>query len=282
MNTKHLLQLGASMLLAIWAANAAANKPYILTAPPRDSGGAEADVYEPIAQYLSAATGKKIDYRHYDNWLTYQDRMRRDEFDIVFDGPHFVGWRIVKLDHEPLVRLPGKLAFVVAVKKDNDKIASVKDLAGRTVCGLAPPNLATLTVLNQFDNPARQPIVVEVKSFKESYAAMANGKCVASILRDNAFKRFNEEKKLGKVIFKSEGIANQGFSVSKRVADADRIKIVQALTAPDAPKRLKAFFERYNKDKDLAKTSRDEYQDLGKLLRDVWGFDLAAESATKR
>lgn len=60
-------------------------------------------------------------------------------------------------DHAPVVRLAGKLAFVVAVKKDNDKVGSLKELAGCTVCGLAPPKLATLTMQSTFENPARQP-----------------------------------------------------------------------------------------------------------------------------
>jgi ABC-type phosphate/phosphonate transport system substrate-binding protein len=269
-------------LLGAWATAVAAADTYVLTAPPRDSGGSEADVYQPVAAYLSSAIGKRIEYRNYDNWLTYQDRMRRGEYDIVFDGPAFIGWRMNKLGHEPIVRLPGKLAFVVMVKKDNDKIGAVKDLAGRTVCGLAPPNLATLTVLSQFDNPARQPLVIEVKSFKEAYDGVVSGKCMAAILRDNVFASLDKDKNAGKVVYKSDGIANQGFSVSPRVSDSDRAKIAQALVAPEAQQRMKEFFERYNKGKELVKATRDEYQELGKLLKDVWGFDLAQESSAKR
>jgi len=35
----------------------------------------------------------------------------------VFDGPHFVSWRMTKLQHVPLVKFPGNLEFVVAVRK---------------------------------------------------------------------------------------------------------------------------------------------------------------------
>lgn len=275
-----ILRITAAVLLTAWATGSSAADVYVLTAPPRDTGGAESDVYEPIAQYLSNAIGQRIEYRHYDNWLSYQDRMRRGEYDIVFDGPHFVGWRMARLGHEPVARLAGKLAFVVAVKKDNN-IGSLKDLAGRTLCGLAPPNLATLTVLSQFDNPARQPIVIEVKSFSDAYNGMARGKCVAAILRDNAFGQFDKDKGIAKVIYKSEGIANQGFSVSPRLASAERTKIAQALLAPQARQHLKVFFERYSKDKDLVVATREEYQDLGRLLRDVWGFDLTPDAAKR-
>jgi ABC-type phosphate/phosphonate transport system substrate-binding protein len=274
-----LLRLGIAMVLTACAVCAVAEEVYVFTAPPRESGGAEWDAYEPIAQYLGSAIGKKIEYRHYDNWLTYQDRMRRGEYDIVFDGPHFLGWRMAKLGHEPVARLAGKLAFVVATRKDNDKIASLKDLAGRTVCGLAPPNLATLTVLSEFHNPARQPLVREVKSFGDAYQDMANGKCVAAILRDNVFAQLDKDKGLARLIYRSEGIANQGFSVGPRLTSADKARIGQALLAAQARQRLKVFFDRYSKDKDLVVATREEYQDLGRLLRDVWGFDLTPDPA---
>ncbi len=280
MRNKNFVRAVVTALLGAWAAAIAAAETYVLTAPPRDTGGSEADVYQPVAAYLSSAIGKRIEYRNYDNWLTYQDRMRRGEYDIVFDGPAFISWRMNKLGHEPIVRLPGKLAFVVMVRKDNDKIGTVKDLAGRTLCGLAPPNLATLTVLGQFDNPARQPLVVEVKSFKEAYNSVISGKCVAAILRDNVFA--NLDKGAGKVVYKSEGIANQGFSVSPRLSDSERARITQALLAPEAQQRMKEFFERYNKGKELVRATRDEYQDLGRLLKDVWGFDLALDNSAKR
>lgn len=264
----------ATLLLG-FALSTAAAEEYIFTAPPRDDGASEADVYEPIAKYLSAVTGKKIVYRHYDNWLTYQNEMRKGTYDLVFDGPHFISWRMVRLGHEPLVKLPGKLAFVVVTKKDNDKIESLKDLAGRTVCGLAPPNLATLTMQAQFDNPARQPIVVEVKSFKESYEGLLKGRCLAAVLRDSVHKNLDKDQAT-RVIFRSDGVANQAFSAGARFTPQDKEKIVQALLAPEAKTRLSVFFERYNKDKDLLKASREEYANLAHLLKDVWGFELAS------
>lgn len=264
----------AALLLG-FALSAAAAEEYIFTAPPRDDGRSEADVYEPIAQYLSAATGKKIVYRHYDNWLSYQSEMRKGTYDLVFDGPHFISWRMAKMQHEPLVKLPGKLAFVVVTKKDNTQIESMKNIAGRTVCGLAPPNLATLTMQAQFDNPAREPIVVEVKSFKEAYEGLFKGRCVAAVLRDSIHKDLDKDQAT-RVIFRSDGVANQAFSAGPRFTPQDKEKITRALLAPEAKVKLTVFFERYNKDKDLLKASHEEYANLAHLLKGVWGFELAS------
>jgi ABC-type phosphate/phosphonate transport system substrate-binding protein len=277
MTIKTLLQVTAFALFGASSGAIAAADTYLLTAPPREAGGTEADAFQPIADYLSARIGKKIVYHYSDNWLTYQDEMRDGKYDLVFDGPHFLSWRMQKLGHQPLAKLPGRLAFVVVVKKDNAKIQSAKDLVGRTVCGLAPPNLATLTLYTQFENPARQPLVMESRSFKEAYEQMLSGRCVGAVLRDTAYKNLDKDKQAAKIVFQSEGIANQAFSAGPRFSASDKAKMVEALLAPEAKQKLAKFFERYNKDKDLLPALHQEYANHTRLLKDVFGFDVVAD-----
>lgn len=247
---------------------------FVFTAPPRDVGGGDENaVYGPIAAYLSAATGKKIVYEHSDNWLTYQDNMRKGKYDLVFDGPHFLSWRMLKLQHEPVAKLPGKLIFVVVAKKENDKAQALKDLSGRTVCGMAPPNLATLTLYSQFNNAARQPMIIPAKSFKEAYGMMTSGKCVAAAMGKGFYK--NLEKGEAKILWESTGVPNQAFSAGPRFSEQDRAKITAALTSPEARIKLAKFFEIFSKEKDLEVAKRDEFVGISALLKDVYGFDAA-------
>ena len=265
--------LTAACLLAFSATAVA--QDYVFTAPPRDVGGGnESAVYGPVAAYLSAATGKKIVYEHSDNWLSYQDNMRKGKYDLVFDGPHFLSWRMAKLQHEPLAKLPGKLVFVVVAKKDNDKAQTMKDLSGRTVCGMAPPNLATLTLYSQFTNAAREPMIIPAKSFKEAYANMVADKCVAAVMGKGFYK--NLEKGEAKIVWESTGVPNQAFSASPRFSEQDRAKMVAALTSPEARVKLAQFFAIFSKEKNLEVAKRDEFVGVSALLKDVYGFDTAA------
>lgn len=244
MNTNFLRLVLAAAVSGLLAFPAAAAS-YVFTAPPRDAGGGESELYKPVAEYLSAAIGKRIEYQHSDNWLTYQDKMRKGEYDLIYDGPHFLSWRIMKLQHEPLVRLPGKLEFVIIARKDNDKVNSLKDLNGRTVCGMAPPNLATLTMYAQFDNAARQPLVIPAKSFKEAYEMVMAGKCVGATMGAGFFKKL--DKGDAKVLFQSPGMPNQAFSASSRFTEAEKAKMAEALLAPEARVKLARFFEAFSK-----------------------------------
>ncbi|MFV1997215.1 MAG: phosphate/phosphite/phosphonate ABC transporter substrate-binding protein [Acidiferrobacterales bacterium] len=254
---------------------AAAVQEYIFSAPPRGAPGKEAKVYGPIATYLSRVTGKKIVYKHPGNWLNYQNDMQQGRYDLVFDGPHFIGWRISKTQHQPLAKLPGSLAFVVFVKNDNKYVERVGDLAGRTICGLAPPNLATLTMYNQFLNPARQPLVIEVKSFPVDYKWVQSGKCVAGVMRDKAFNKLQKKHgNLARVVWSSRGTANQGFTAGPRFSAGDKKRIVNGLLSPDAAPYLDNFYNRFSKkNKSLQQATASDYVGLSGLLQGIWGFD---------
>jgi len=245
----------------------------ILSSAPRDSKEKEEEIYKPIADLLSKATGEKVTFRHGDNFLVYQSEMRKGTYDIVLDGPVFVSWRMAKLGHLPLVKFPGNLVFVAIAKNNQDKIKTLKDLAGRTVCAFPPPNLATLTVLYEFDNPSRQPLVIEAKTFPEVYKHVLGGKCAGGILQAKLYQDLDKEAKAAKVLFTSKPLPNQAFSAGPRVTAEKRARLTQALLSPEgaaATQKLRDVF----KIQALLPATVEEYQGLGKLLRDVWGFEL--------
>ncbi len=272
--------LAASLVIG-YSALAAGNENYVFSAPPRGTASEETPIYQPVAAYLSSVTGKKIVYQHPGNWLSYQRDMQLGVYDLVFDGPHFVAWRMAMDQHEPVVRLPGKLVFVVVVNEDNIRINEIKDLAGRTVCALAPPNLATLTVTHQFDNPARQPIVVPTKGFKQSYQGLKSGKCSATVLRDKMLKKFNAEGV--RTIYTSTGVANQAFSAGPRFAAGDKDKMAAALLAPEGVESIRKFHDRFNKKRmELLNAMPSEYDGLWVFLKDVWGYEVKAAQMTQQ
>ncbi|HEX9628236.1 MAG TPA: PhnD/SsuA/transferrin family substrate-binding protein [Acidiferrobacterales bacterium] len=261
--------IGVASLMCLTSVATAAE--LIFTAPPRESAGQGADDYQPIAELLSKATGQRVTYRHSDNWLTYQSGMQKDAYDLVFDGPHFIGWRMAVHSHMPLVKLPGNLAFVVVVRAGETRFQSVENLAGHTLCAHAPPNLATLTTLAQFPNPSRQPLVIEVKGFKPAYESLLAGKCVATVLPVAIHGQLDKDKTMTRVLSKSKPVPNQALTVSKRVPTEMRAKIVNALLSPEGTAASAGLLARFNKDK-FEPANPSDYEGLGVLLKDVWGF----------
>jgi len=120
--------LGALMFLASMHLAVA---ELIMTAPPREQPEAGEKIYAPLAAHLTELLGEKVTYKHPKNWLEYQRDLRHDVYDIVFDGPHFVSWRVAHLNHDVLVKLPGTLEFVIVINKDDQDIKVMKDLVGK-------------------------------------------------------------------------------------------------------------------------------------------------------
>lgn len=220
----------------------------ILTAPPREKPEVGVKEYGPLAEYLSRLLGAPVKYVHPGNWLNYQRDMREDKYDIVFDGPHFASWRIAHLGHEVLVRLPGTLQFILFADKNDNEINSTDDLIGKKICGLAPPNLATMSVIATFNNPVRQPVVQAVTGGMPAvYKSFSEGKCRAGVVRDTFYKNklTPEQRAQLKVIFQPEPLPNQSITVSKRVDARGKSLIRQSLTNGDGVKVSQVIVQRF-------------------------------------
>lgn len=263
----------SSLLLfaAILGASAPAAAELVLAAPPRETEAKGAEAYDAVASYLSTVIGEKVTYTNPTNWLTYQSNMRKGVYDIVFDGPAFVAWRMHKLQHAPLVKLPGQLSFVVVVKKDEQRIKVISDLAGRTVCGLAPPNHGTLILQYEFSNPSRQPLILETKSFKDSYQGVLSGKCMAAVVHAKIYASLEAQAPATRVIFTSRTMANQAITVGPKIPAEKHEQIAQALLSPAGKAATLAVLEQF-KAANWLPAKAEEYQGLQVLLQDVWGF----------
>lgn len=268
------------MFLAVFAWGSV-HAELILTAPPREKPDAGKAQYGPLAAELSELLGEKVTYQQPKGWLFYQRDMRADRYDIVFDGPHFISWRIKQFEHTPVAKLPGKLGFVVVTAKDNKNINDLEDLVNVSICSIAPPNLSILTVLAKFDNPVRNPKQVSAKGGMPGvYKAYKAGKCEAAVFRDKFYaKKVPEEERAAlKVIYESVPITNQGISVSPRVSPEQRALIAAALTEViDATKPILKRFA--PKAKKMVPASPKDYDvDYELLTGVVFGWEITNQT----
>ena len=246
----------------------------ILTAPPRETPDAGMKIYGPIADYLSKFLATEVTYQHPSNWLNYQRELRNDNYDIVFDGPHFISWRIQHLQHEALLKLPGKLQFHLVAASDDEKINKADDLIGKNICGISPPNLSTLSVLDYYRNPVRQPIIKGIKGGMGKVYKIFSEKirCQGAVFRTAFYKKKlnKEQQDTLKIIFTSKAMPNQGISVSKRVTSEQKRLIKAGLITKDGQKSTKALLKRFGgKAKTLISAKSAEYANYNNLLEGV-------------
>lgn len=256
------------------AASPAAARDLVLTAPPRESAEKAAEIFLPLAEYLTQALGRKVVYRFSDSWHTYQIGMHKDAYDIVFDEPHFVSYRMARHRHLPVVKAPGEFIFAVAVHRDDDRIRDLKDIAGQALCASIPPSLVALSVLAQFDNPARQPRFVDTREPPRAYEELRNKKCAAVAMQAKIFEKLDNGHKIAKVLFQSEPLPNQAISASPRLSDIERARLAEALLSDAGQKATKKLREEYNV-QEFVPAKAEEYEPHHTLLKDLWGFQVA-------
>lgn len=244
----------------------------ILGAAPREDEDEARALYGPLADYLGKALGRKVVFKPAGSWGAYQGLMQKGAYDLVFDGPHFNAWRIDRTQHNVLVKVPGEHVFVVVVRKENDKVRELRQLAGRTLCGHAPPNLGTLTALNEFDNPARQPLIVNIDGWKEIHQGLLAGKCVAAVLPLKQLEKFEKDSTQTRIVFRGRTLPDNALSASPRVTAADREKIVRALISPEGELATARLRQKYAAGRPLAVASNQEFAGLGHYLQNEWGF----------
>jgi len=250
----------------------------VFSAPPRESVQAGTDLYGPLADHLSGLLGERVSYQHPKNWLQYQRDLRRGVYDIVFDGPHFVSWRLAHLDHEVLVKLPGKLEFIIVSHSDDENVKVVKDLIGKKICAIPPPNLATLTTIELFNNPVRQPIIWGVRGgFKKVFNVFNRGDCAAAVFRSAFYKKkLTELDRTNKtILYTSKPLPNQAISVGRNISKKSRIKIIRSLTLGRGKAALTPITKRFGGKKArpfIAAKNQDYKRHLNLLEGVVFGW----------
>lgn len=242
----------------------------VFTAPPRESPEAGQAIYGPIAEYLSQATGRRIVYQHPGTWGVYRSEMLRGNYDLVFDGPHFNAWRAERLAHNVLVKAPKAHEFVIIARADQP-MTKLSQMAGRTFCAHAPPNLGTLVLLSQFDNPSRQPMLINTKGWENIYQGVAAGQCAGAIIPTAMLKQLDTGKRM-RVLYRSQPLPNQAFSAGPRVAPQDQQRIAEALLAPQAHAPTARLRETFKIGERFATASNAEFAGAGAILKNEWGY----------
>ncbi len=253
----------------------AAKNTIVFATPPTQSVAQTIKLYGPIADYLSKVTGKKVVLATPDSFLQYTNEMRADKYDMVFDGPHFAGWRIDKENQTALARVPGAIRFVVAVRTDAG-VHKVNDLAGKKVCSFASPNLLTMGFLDLFPNPARLPIMVKAESPPAALKCLRSSEAPAAVMRDLFWNKIKKTKPamlkgLALIYASKTPWPGRTFTISKDIDEATRNKIKAALLSDQGAAAAKSVLASFRA-KHFIPAKDADYKGLGKLLKPVWGF----------
>jgi ABC-type phosphate/phosphonate transport system substrate-binding protein len=255
-----------------------ASAELVFSSAPRGTPQQEQARYAPFVEAMSEWLGEKVVYVYPKDFTRYSFAMRRGEYDLVLDGPHLVAWRMTRIDHEPVAKLPGKITFLVAASEADPTLNGRDSLIARRVCGLASPHLGTLQYLAQYRNPVQQPTVFALRGgFKNVFKQFKAGKCDAVLLRDLYYDRkLNDVDKLGlHVVYDVPALPDQALTAGPRLNDEQKRILRERLTNPvTAAGPAKGILKPWTRGADAFVSARpEEYRGLEVLLTDsTWGW----------
>ena len=244
----------------------------VFSAPPRETAETSKAIYQPVANYLSRVIGKKIVYRYPGTWGVYRAKMLEGSYDIIFDGPHLNSYRMEKLNHNILVMIPERQEFAVFVRKDHAAFENVQQMAGYTFCAHAPPNLGTLLLLSQFDNPSRQPVIINTKGWDNIYQSVVSGNCTGGVMPVVNLEKYDRAGET-RIIYKTRAMPNQAFSAGPRVSPEDQQKIARALVSPDSAEPTAKLRAAYCVGHGFVPANNEKYRGMAAYLRNEWSYD---------
>lgn len=249
-----------------------ASDTLVFSTAPTQSPEETRQLYQPLVDYLASQTGRKIILKPAKNFLEYSHAMQNGVYDIVFDGPHFVGWRVARHQHQVVAKLPGTIRYSI-VSRDDARITDYKDLAGKKVCAFSSPNLLSLAFMDLFPRAASQPILIKVNSFKQAMTCVHGGYGVAALVSEKYWEvqSYQQKKGLQLIYTTSKALPHRAFSVSRRVDARTRRLIVNALTSEGAIESGDAILQRF-RSKKFTTADSSEYRGLEALLKPVWGY----------
>jgi len=269
MRKKDLFLTALALMIGIVPA-VQAEEPLIFSTAPTHSTKKTLEIYEPLIVHLSEVTGRNIEIRTATTFIDYNNNLQKNNYDILFDGPHFVGWRMDKFGHVPVARLPGYIKIVVVVKK-NSKITSMKQLSGQRVCSFPSPNMLTMAFFEHFTNPIRQPVPIPARGFKGLEKCLQRDDVVAAVLRDKMWAKMKNKDKYKILFAPDKSYPERTFTLSAGIDAETRKKITYALLSKQGQEYMQELLTTFKRDR-LVPARPGEYKDLGLLLVPVWGF----------
>ena len=225
--------------------------------------------YQPLADYLSAATGHTITITTHRNFLLYWTKMRKQEkgFDLVLDAAHFTDYRIKAQGYTVLAKMPDTVSFSIVTSEDNF-ILDIDELIGLRIATMPSPSLGSLRLEELFPNPMRLPNYIWVMNTTIAMNSLLSGEVDAAIIPTRLASTYNGIN----TVMTTEPVPHMGLSVSpdvpQKTVEALRNALLNAGSTIEGQKMLsKLKLEQFEAANEAA------YDGYANLLKEVFGFD---------
>lgn len=247
------------------AANAA---EYTVTVEPNYPPAQAQEVYKPLLDYLSKATGQRFILKTSGNYHVYWRDLRGGaNTDFAFEEAHFTDYRINRQRFIPLVRVADPTKFTLLVDSSN-AAAGANGLIGRRIASMSAPSLGYLLLNELYKNPIAQPEIQSVAaSWKDGVEMVFAGETDAAMVPGYIAQTYPNLVPVAT----SRDFIGRAFTANPKVPADLRKKVTDALLRLHKDKTLYDVISELGATQFVPATAID-YAGSERLLRGVFGY----------
>lgn len=258
-------------LLSMTAASSILAAEYRFTPEPAYAPEAAEEIYKPLLEYLSKATGEKFVLTPSANYSTYwRNILKPDQTDFSFDEAHFADYRISHLQFIPLARKSAASTYTLLATGDFEG-EKPNDLLSSRVASMPAPSLGYAVLMQIFSDPVQQPVIrSSTASWRDCLDMLNGGEAEATIFPTWMLETFGNPSFV--TLYTSREFAGPAILASPSVPEDVRNKVREALlNAEDSPELAELLLE-LGISKLVPATAKD-YQDEQKMLSGFYGYE---------
>lgn len=217
-----MLLMACAISLPITAAQAV---DYTFAPEPTYPAETARDLYKPLLDYLSEATGQTFVLVSAANYSSYwRDIKKTPHPDFSFDEAHFADYRIQHLDYTPLVRTREPTRYTLLSSMSVESL-DTDQLFGDGIASMPAPSLGYALLMEFFPNPVHQPKIVSASSWRDAIQSVFSGDAGAAVAPSSLMDTYPNLN----AIRVSREFPGPAFLAASTVPEAVRIQVRDAL-----------------------------------------------------
>ena len=229
-------------------------------------------LYKPLADYLSKQINQDVKIVTTDNFLAYWNLMRQSKHDLVLDAAHFTDFRAKKYKYEILCKIKDTITYSL-ITNEKDVLFDAQELIAKPIATVTSPSLGGIRLAALFDNPARQPKIVNTATFNEALAKLKSNEAFAAMVPT---PMINGDLTVN-TVFVTEPVPHMAVSASPDLPVSIKRAVKQALLNVKNLPGGEAMRKSMNIS-GFEPVEASTYDGYDKLLKGVWGYSYTSSS----
>jgi ABC-type phosphate/phosphonate transport system substrate-binding protein len=136
--------------------------------------------------------------------------------------------------------------------------------------------------MSHYTDPAREPVQVVTKSWKDGFDGVVKGDCEAAVLPKTNHLKFDPDMSKAKAVYTHLPYPNQAFTAGPKLSLALKNKVRDAILSEEGQQAMTLLRDRFAPGSNLVAADNEEYEGIYLVLKRAEGFGATMQLSSRR